>query len=74
MQSGNTIELDAMEFDPPASKRAPGGAVRPGASAGARGTGAVRPADDEVLPPVPHPSIAQPDTEAALDAALAARG
>lgn len=30
-------------------------------------------ADDEVLPPVPHPSIAQPDTEAALDAALAAR-
>ena len=49
MQSGNTIELDAMEFDPPASKRAPGGAVRPGASAGARGTGAVRPADDEVL-------------------------
>ncbi|WFC94486.1 hypothetical protein MBRA1_001116 [Malassezia brasiliensis] len=30
-------------------------------------------ADDEVLPPVPHPSIVQPDTEAALEAALAAR-
>ncbi|KAI3626867.1 hypothetical protein CBS14141_000868 [Malassezia furfur] len=49
MQSGNTIELDAMEFDPPASKRAAGGAVRPGAGAGARGAGAMRPADDEVL-------------------------
>lgn len=49
MQSGNTIELDAMEFDQPASKRPAAGAGRSGMGAGSRGAVATRPANDEVL-------------------------